>query len=564
MRHEPTPQFRSLHRQRGAIGLFAILVMLLAVLFTALALDTGRFAMEKRRLQKIADLAALDASRSLCSVKDVYAEAQASAVRNGYTGNLNAEGGVKVGTTTTNAAGIREFTEASAASANAVEVTVRAAVPASLVAGGLLGGQVNLTATGTARSGEDPIAGISAGSFLLRVDTSKSGLDSLLGGILGTTVNLDLVSYQGIAAANLSLLNLIQTHGGIGTVKELLELNLGIVDWIKLMATALANKGDDAAAVALNQLALLAVGNPNLRLGDLLKVTADDPQSAANAQVNALDLLALGAEVANGSHAIDLTTGIAIPGVTSIGLRLWVIEPPQIAIGPAGKDEAGNWKTQVKTAQIRLGITLTLLPGPIGIPLVATISLVDLSLALDVAPTTAWLEDITCPTPTNPNGSVIVGSTPGIATLAIGRLDANGNVIGPANVATVKLLLSLVTVSVGVSASTNIDSGALATDFDGPYPQTRTVGTDLGTALSNALSTLGNNLHFHVTVGSLSASILNQVIALLVPILRPIIAALGGVLAPLLQALGVNLGGADLGVFTILFTPETGRPKLVM
>ncbi len=565
MRSFPTPSRFGSRRQRGAIGLFVALTLLLMVLFTALAVDTGRLAMQQRELQKIADLAALDASQALCSQDDAAVAAQTSAVRNGYTGNLITEGGVRLGSADADGEGIRRFAETAEDVATAVQVTARHTVPASLVAGGLWGGTVPLTAIAVAKGGEESIAGISAGSFLARVNTSTSGLNTLLSGLLGTNVSLGLADYQGLAAADLRLLDLIEARDGIGTVDELLELRLGMADWLRLMATALTTRGNTAVAATLNNLALGIVSGLQLTLGDLLKVTTEAPETAANAAVNALDLLVLGSEVAKGSAAVDLSTGVTIPNVTDIGLKLWLIQPPQIAIGPAGQDDTGHWKTEARTAQARVGVTLQLLPGTLGIPLVATIRLVDLSLAVDVAPTSAWLEALSCPSPANPNGLATVGSQTGVATLAIGALDGNGNVTGPANVATVRALVGLVTATIGVSASTTITGGAHSTEFGGPFPETRTVGTPLDEALGNALNSLADHLTFVVTVGSLPlGATLSSVVALITPVLRPIILALGTVLTPLLQALGVNLGGADLGVFGVLFTSDTGRPALAI
>jgi uncharacterized membrane protein len=558
--------FHGFRRQRGAISLLAVLVLVLATLFTALALDTGRLFLEKRKLQKIADLAALDAAQAMACTNDkssaALAAAQASAVQNGYAGNLPAENGVKLGTVSAGAPGLRAFAESAAANAYAVQVETRNVVPASLVAGGWLGGEtVTLKARAVGRS--DSFAGISAGSFLARLD--PVGLNRLLSGLLGTSVNLDLVSYQGIAAADLSLLDLIKAQGTVGSVDELLALQLGIGEFFELMASALSNKGDAATAVYLSGLAAGAIDTISLVLGDLLRVTTDDPEAAAEAKVNVLDLVLLGAEVANGKNAIAIpSAGISIPGVAEIGLSLWMIEPPQIAIGPPGQDDNGNWKTQVQTAQIRLGVDASLLPGPIGIPGILTIQLADLQLAVDAAKTTAWLESIGCPTLDDLDGSVTVGSQPGLVDITVGKLDADGQITGPANVATVEILSLLgggTKIQVGASAEADLTSDPLATHFDGPFPQTETVGTSLDDALNNALASLANSLNLQVTVGSLNLSLLNQVIGLLKPLLSSVITALGNLLlTPLLEALGVNVGGADLGVFTV----RVARPSLVV
>ena len=56
-----------LNRQHGAVVIMTAGFMMLAVLFLALVVDTGRLYMEKRNLQRVADLAAIEtASRYGC------------------------------------------------------------------------------------------------------------------------------------------------------------------------------------------------------------------------------------------------------------------------------------------------------------------------------------------------------------------------------------------------------------------------------------------------------------------------------------------------------------------
>ena len=536
------PQFR---RQRGAISVFAVLTLLLAVLFAALALDTGRLFLEQRRLQNTADLSALSAARFACGgVPDLAAataQANAAAAANGHAGDLGVD-------------------FAPAGDDSAARVTASGEYPTSLLAGGVIPGTTRLRATAAAV--QRSVAGISAGSFLARLD--PAGLNPLLSGLLGSNVNLGLADYQGIAAANLTLLDLIQAHGAVATVNDLLALQMNVGAFFDLMATALDNKGKADAAGDLRNLAAGASDALVLTLGDLLKVTADDPETSAEAEVNALDLLMLTAEIANGQNAIAIpAAGVAIPGVANIGVNLWLIQPPQIAIGPAGRDENGNWKTQVQTAQVRLGVNLALTPVPLGIPGILTIQLANLQLAVDAAQTTAWLESIGCPSPGNPDGSATMGSQPGILNMAIGNLDANGQVTGPANVAAVQLLGGLggPAVTVGASANASLESNPQSTPFEGPFPQTETVDTPPDEALTNALADLANSLDLQVTVGTLNLMLLNQVIGLLRPVLTPIITLLGdALLTPLLDALGVSVGGADLSVFTI----RVDRPALVL
>ncbi len=55
-------QFRSPARQRGAIGLMAVLALGMALVFLLVMIDSGRLYLEKRSLQRVADMAALEAA----------------------------------------------------------------------------------------------------------------------------------------------------------------------------------------------------------------------------------------------------------------------------------------------------------------------------------------------------------------------------------------------------------------------------------------------------------------------------------------------------------------------
>ncbi|MFP3560702.1 pilus assembly protein TadG-related protein, partial [Paraburkholderia sp. SIMBA_049] len=58
----PRLQFRGPARQPGAIGLMAALTMAAALLCLVVVVDTGRLYLEKRNLQRVADMAALEAA----------------------------------------------------------------------------------------------------------------------------------------------------------------------------------------------------------------------------------------------------------------------------------------------------------------------------------------------------------------------------------------------------------------------------------------------------------------------------------------------------------------------
>ncbi|MEA3075441.1 MAG: hypothetical protein QOF60_349, partial [Actinomycetota bacterium] len=55
--------------ERGAMLVLAATGLVLAMIFSALAIDIGFLAADKRTDQKIADMAALDASRNLLNIQ---------------------------------------------------------------------------------------------------------------------------------------------------------------------------------------------------------------------------------------------------------------------------------------------------------------------------------------------------------------------------------------------------------------------------------------------------------------------------------------------------------------
>jgi len=57
----PLKRFTGPRRQRGAIGLMAAVTLGLALLLMVVVVDSGRLYMEQRKLQRVADNAALEA-----------------------------------------------------------------------------------------------------------------------------------------------------------------------------------------------------------------------------------------------------------------------------------------------------------------------------------------------------------------------------------------------------------------------------------------------------------------------------------------------------------------------
>ncbi|MGR8931870.1 MAG: TadG family pilus assembly protein [Gammaproteobacteria bacterium] len=563
----PAHQHTKRRQQAGAIGLSMILVLTSALLFTALAVDTGRLAMEKRRLQQVADLSALRAVdvNTCAGLVDpdqqiVAQAAQAAAQANGYAGDLTAEAGaVTLGSIVTHN-GERTFSAARNDEAPAVRVVATGDYPTSLVLPALLGQNTKLQATAVAT--KQITTSIQLGSFLARLNTGDSILNGLLGGLLGTNVSLGLLDYKGIAAAQVTLLNLVEANANVGTVDELLKADVSVGEFLDILASAVDR--NSTAAVALNELALLSIGPlPTIKLGDILAVGGANPEAALDAKVNVFDLLVAGLQIANKEHAISVpNVGINLGPIAQVGLSLYVIEPPKIAIGPPGRDDKGNWLTETETAQLRLQLRVA--SNLLGL------GLLDLGVYLDAGKARAWVEAVQCATPADPVHHVTVGVQPSIVSLGLGHYTAVPSPhIEPSTISLLSPLLDLTVeadVQVQEANPDELTFDVSSTPIPNPPPLdlTQTVGTKLGEALANAVGNLAQTVKFDVPadkkdksiLGELLALALNAVIALLAPILGDILGLLGAlILDPLLTALGIQTGGADVSLIGLDIKP---------
>jgi len=212
----PRMQFRGPARQRGAIGLMAAVTLALALAFTLLVIDSGRLYLEKRNLQRIADMAALEAATrggDCASGATATSYATASAQRNGFT--LPGDGralAVSCGGLSLDGNNLRVFA-VDPAKSEAIQVIASHVVTQSLVGGigALFGGApagATLTLKATAVAAlPPPLAALTIRSTVLTFDTSKAAITSLLfGGLLGGDVMINAAGWNGLVNSNISLL----------------------------------------------------------------------------------------------------------------------------------------------------------------------------------------------------------------------------------------------------------------------------------------------------------------------------------------------------------------------
>ncbi|HET7833915.1 MAG TPA: TadG family pilus assembly protein [Gallionella sp.] len=537
-----------LRRQQGVISVMAAVTLTVAVVVAALALDLGRIYWIKRDLQKAADLASLSAVTEIPQATTV---AQNIALANGFDYQKVATANSMTVTTGMYNWTTRVFTPGGDPDTlDAVQVIVATTIPYYFMPG-------SLRLEASAISVRDPVAGFSLGSFIARLDTTQSALlNSVLGGLLGGAINLDIGSYKGLAAGTVSLAGL-QLALGLGTVDEVLNANLSLAGLLDATITALNNKGDAAsvnAASILGTVRTSVASNRSLRVGDLLNVDTSNPQAAANTEVNVMQLLQTGAQIANGSHFVDIPNlGVSVGSLANVGLGLSVIEPPTIAIGPARKNSNGQWMTRAHAAQIRLKL---------GLKLDLAVLQVNLPLYIESGAADASLTKIVCKLPRD-DSEVTIEATPQLVAAYIGNVDnaVMENHAQPVTPTTATLVnvLGLITIK---GYAKVVVGGGQPRDlvFNGPFDQYNTTATaslGIGSALGTALQQPGNmDTKVELDLLGLLKIDAGPIIAAIIAVLNSVLDAL---LDPLLSLLGVSLGGADVTAFYL----NCGVPQLV-
>ncbi|WP_052420944.1 TadG family pilus assembly protein [Paraburkholderia ferrariae] len=571
-------------RARGSVATIAAIALLVAVAALGV-LDIANLYLVRRSMQNVADLAALAAVQQMDNqCQQPLATATANAASNGFTVSSTNTLAVTCGRWgSSGSAGGMTFVPNGETPLNGVIVTVSKLVPYFF-----LGPARTVQATSTAKA-------TVIGSFSLATSLAQVNLlNGLLSSLLGTSVNLSLVSWNGIANANITLGQLAAVATSAGTVKGLLNTNVSVSGLAQLMINALQSGGsvvstDVAASIAGLQaiVSASALSNVQIPVGQtgsaagLLSVGLADAESAANVSLNALQALTVAAEIAQqGKSPVQVNLSLAnLPVVssllpTSAELSVNVLSPPSIAIGEAGlnPNQPSQWLTYTHNAQVTVQLSL-------GLSVLGLAS-VNVPLYVEAAPATAWLKSAQCAA-TAAQSSSVVGVQTGIANLCLGAPPATAyqianNQCNGSNPAPIAMLSVPVVGSVQIDANLwvplmNGQSGQAHNEltFDGngnllgntQYDSSgASVSTNVGDALGTALSTMstqlnsGNGLSIDASLLGLNLNLNlgSAVGGLIFPVLSPLLSAIDTVLlGPLLQLLGVQPGVANITDFPL-------------
>jgi uncharacterized membrane protein len=558
-------------RQSGAVAVFAAIAAGAGLAALALAIDVGRLYAAQRDLQRVANLAALDAARvtgGCFGEPDNPAgaalnEATASIARNSSREDVRPLT-VEIGRESLAADGRRYFDPGFARTNHAVRVIVSRDAPMRLLP--LAPAAGTLTAVASARS--RPYASVRVGSRLLELDPpALNGLFGALFGVPGPSISA--LGYTSLLDANVPVSDILDSLDP-GSDDEVNPRPISVAEVLRRLVDSLGEGGNEVAAVAAAQIEALADGSATILPEAIVAVEHEAARIVGGALINAGDLTLLAAQAASDSAVIELLYTLPPPlGDSSAMIR--VIDPGRPALlttrSVAGEPGDPNFATNAQGLLMTdLGFNLP----PLGVD-------VALPLWVQVAQATAEVIDIRCARSGQPQDIVTVEARSSISRIGIGEFvdpTAPTLVMQPATLLDTQVAGNLiglplpVRVRITAGASIDLPSDRQELVFTSPFPtDQQPIGGPDAALLREALQTLPSQLDVDVEltllgsqtglVGNLVNATLETARAQLEQTLRSriattLLAAVDPLLARALRDTGLTLGGAEVSVVDLV------------
>ncbi|BCW88225.1 hypothetical protein sos41_13630 [Alphaproteobacteria bacterium SO-S41] len=379
--------------ERGAAAIIFALTATVLLTMTAFAVDFGYLYVQNRRLQGLADLAAMAAAEDLPNARRRVDQTIAA---NGWPTKIEAQ--IVLGSyvpDSTVESGQRFSPGGSMP--NAVQVKLKSNIA-------LFFGE-HLTESGTvtiARSATAANAQLAAFSLGTRLVSLNGGVaNALLTALTGSKVSLSVMDYNSLLAANVSLFDYVdalRTELNLegASFDKVLASDIETSDALSALGTLLEDKGDKTAAFAVRQLATASGALSDIGLDKLIDLGAAGAQDHTGVggmklTVNALDLSNAVLALARDGRQVKLDFKAAIPGLASVQAWLAIGERPNnspwIAVTASGEPV-------IRTAQARLYVVASVGTGASGKNAIVS---VNLPLLVELASAEAKLGAISCP-----------------------------------------------------------------------------------------------------------------------------------------------------------------------
>lgn len=562
-----------LRNRTGNFAVMTALIMPFAVVLTAFAVDQGSLYTERRHAQAITDIAAIAATGNISKAEAMVA---ATFSDNGL-GQVLVRGAGNTtkplpGRPVANVIRGRYTPDPSKPRAsrfvpgkqpyNAVQVSMEKLGNLYFGSSVMAPPVIGTSAIASMKSE----AAFSVGSRLLKLDGGLA--NALLGALLGGNINLNVMDYNALAAADVSVLSFldalaIRTNATALTYSDLLSTTATVGQ----IAAAMADVPglDSVSRIALQTLgaqssaSLLVSLNTLIDLGSVGQLGIGQRPAGLDIAANVLSMLTASAAIANGDNMVAANLGGMLPGLGGLTLKIAIGEPPQrspwLAVGEEG--------TVVRTAQTRVSLVASV--SPLSSNLGGGIHLLSINLPLhvEVAYAEARLKSIECPTGRPESLRVTIDTTPGIAELYIAEAYGSGfadftrrllfRPVAIADVSLKLLLIKLDLIKIKGYAHARMGNGVpdhltfTRSDIDTKVIKTATT-SDYTSSLTSTLiddlelsvEPLGLGIDLKVLLGTVTAAVS--------PALRGVTPALDKLLYNLLGMLGISLGQADVRV----------------
>lgn len=411
---------------------------------------------------------------------------------------------------------------------------------------------------------------VAAGPRLASVDTTQSALlNPLLGGLLGSSLNLSVSDWNALAQGDVKLLgvlNALQASANVSSPSQALGASVTLAQIVAALDVQARAQANTSLAGALTRLrSQLGGATATVRLSDLLRVSLDTG-SLADTTVNGLDMLTGLVQLYNYRNVLTTPKPVGISGgalgmlgvINSLQLYAQVIEPPVYVCGPAGSSfHSAAVRTKLKLDLVTLSPATSLLTAVPGV-YAASVAISKLDVYVEVARGEGSLASVDAAT-----RAVKLQVSPGIADLYLGSIEDSvffnrSRSIQDADVDYGNigaLVLNGLNVAIEARSIVRGQGSLLPTPMtlSGSFPQTTTVSTSMA-FVTNAADSLVNKLSLRTTpsLGVLDLAVLPVLKTVVTGALTPVVApVLTGVADPLLQLLGIGIGKMQVTVHGI-------------
>jgi len=530
-----------LSNNQGGVAIIAAAALTGGVGLAALAVDLGSVYLQSRRLQGVADLAALAAAADL----DRADRAASATVEVNPVGGTVAVQVAKGRYDAQKAAAAQRF-QSGATTPDAARVTVEG--QADLFFGQALLGRPSIPIRRQATAARADLASFSIGTRLASVDGGVA--NALLTGLTGSSVSLSVMDYQALASADVELfgyLDALNTKLGVkaASYNDLLATDVKTSKALSVLSDVLSAAGQTRASAAAKVLSSATNANQSIKLSALIDAGPYARQdrvvggAGAAVGIDAMQLADAMLMLSNGSRQVQLDLGTAIPGLADVDAWLAIGEPMNNApFMTVTQDKS----VVIRTVQTRLYVEAKLLGSG---SLLGGAAQIKVPLMVELASGEAKLAALDCTARTT-----TLAVKPSVGSLTIGQVDTSKlSNFKQALTPTKGRIVQAPLFTVDGSSKVDLGGGTFRNVvFSSAEVKARTVkAVKTNDLVGTTVATLITGLTLDVNLLGIQLGLgKSAVLTALTPVLAAAAAPLDQVINSLTGMLGVGVGEADV------------------